>query len=84
MDKLDFFIQVLLFSVVIYRSTKTPYYLFQSSTIDAIPGVEKWVTDLQGVQHSFIRAQSFRQHSPKTMPPEIRVIFMFYLEEMMC
>jgi len=50
-DQVDFFIQVLRFSVVIYRSTKTPYSLFQSSTIDVITGVEKWVTDLKGLQY---------------------------------
>jgi hypothetical protein len=49
----SFLIQVRRFSGVIYRSTKTPYSLFQSSTIDAIPGVEELVTDLKGVQYSF-------------------------------
>ena len=83
-DKVDFFIQMLRFSVVIDRSTKTSYYLFQSSTIDAIPAVKKWVTDLKGIQYSFLRAQALRQHSPKPMPPEIRVIFMSYLEQMLC
>jgi hypothetical protein len=45
-------IQVRRFSAVIYHSTNTPYSLFHSATTDAIPGVEKGVTDFKVVQYS--------------------------------